>query len=52
MLNIKNKINKKIHKNRDLMDKLYAPWRREYHTKKQEGCVFCDIASSPEKACE
>ena len=25
------------------MDRLYAPWRREYHTTKRIGCVFCDI---------
>jgi len=25
------------------MDRLYAPWRREYHTTKRSGCVFCDI---------
>ena len=30
------------------MDRLYAPWRREYHTKKQSGCVFCNIANSKE----
>ena len=30
------------------MDRLYAPWRREYHTKKQDGCVFCNIANSKE----
>lgn len=30
------------------MDRLYAPWRREYHTKKQTGCVFCNIANSKE----
>jgi diadenosine tetraphosphate (Ap4A) HIT family hydrolase len=30
------------------MDRLYAPWRREYHVKKRSGCVFCDIANSPE----
>ena len=30
------------------MDRLYAPWRREYHTKKQIGCVFCNIANSKE----
>ncbi len=30
------------------MDRLYAPWRREYHTKKKKGCVFCDIVNSPE----
>ena len=30
------------------MDRLYAPWRREYHLKKQSGCVFCDIINSKE----
>ena len=30
------------------MDRLYAPWRRTYHTTKQTGCVFCDIANSPQ----
>jgi diadenosine tetraphosphate (Ap4A) HIT family hydrolase len=30
------------------MDKLYAPWRREYHLKKQNGCVFCNIINSTE----
>ena len=30
------------------MDRFYAPWRREYHTKKQTGCVFCNIANSKE----
>ena len=30
------------------MDRLYAPWRREYHTQKQNGCVFCNIAKSKE----
>jgi len=30
------------------MDRLYAPWRREYHTKKQTGCIFCNIANSKE----
>ncbi|GAB6044890.1 HIT domain-containing protein [Caminibacter profundus] len=30
------------------MDRLYAPWRREYHTNKRNDCVFCDIASSRE----
>jgi len=30
------------------MDRLYAPWRREYHITKRSGCVFCDIANSPE----
>ena len=30
------------------MDRLYAPWRREYHTTKMSGCVFCDIVSSDE----
>jgi len=30
------------------MNRLYAPWRREYHTKKQNGCVFCNIANSKE----
>jgi len=30
------------------MDRLYAPWRREYHVKKPEGCVFCNIANSKE----
>ena len=28
------------------MDRLYAPWRREYHMKKINGCVFCDIVHS------
>jgi len=28
------------------MDRLYAPWRREYHLTKRTGCVFCDIAQS------
>ena len=28
------------------MDRLYAPWRREYHINKQSGCVFCDIKNS------
>ncbi len=26
------------------MNYLYAPWRREYVTKKKSGCVFCDIS--------
>jgi len=30
------------------MDRLYAPWRREYHVNKRSGCVFCDIANSCE----
>jgi len=30
------------------MERLYAPWRREYHVKKQTGCVFCNIVKSPE----
>ena len=30
------------------MDRLYAPWRREYHLKKPSGCVFCDIINSKE----
>jgi len=30
------------------MDRLYAPWRREYHTTKRSGCVFCDIKDSRE----
>ena len=30
------------------MDRLYAPWRRSYHLKKPNGCVFCKIAKSPE----
>ena len=30
------------------MDRLYAPWRREYHTTKRSGCVFCDIRDSRE----
>ena len=30
------------------MDRLYAPWRREYHTKKHSRCVFCNIANSKE----
>jgi diadenosine tetraphosphate (Ap4A) HIT family hydrolase len=30
------------------MDRLYAPWRREYHLKKQNDCVFCDIINSKE----
>jgi len=30
------------------MDRLYAPWRREYHTKKQNGCIFCNMANSKE----
>ncbi len=31
------------------MNHLYAPWRREYVTrKKKSGCVFCDIAKNPE----
>jgi len=33
------------------MDRLYAPWRREYHIKNaktNEKCVFCSIAKSPE----
>jgi diadenosine tetraphosphate (Ap4A) HIT family hydrolase len=28
------------------MDRLYAPWRREYHIKKPTKCVFCDIRDS------
>jgi diadenosine tetraphosphate (Ap4A) HIT family hydrolase len=28
------------------MDRLYAPWRREYHIKKPTNCVFCDIRDS------
>ena len=28
------------------MDRLYAPWRREYHITKRSGCVFCDIRDS------
>ena len=31
------------------MDRLYAPWRREYHLKKQDGCVFCQIKNSDDK---
>jgi diadenosine tetraphosphate (Ap4A) HIT family hydrolase len=30
------------------MDRLYAPWRREYHLEKREGCVFCGIRDSKE----
>jgi len=30
------------------MNRLYAPWRREYHTTKRSGCVFCDIRDSNE----
>jgi ATP adenylyltransferase len=30
------------------MQHLYAPWRTEYIMQKVEGCVFCNIASSPE----
>jgi diadenosine tetraphosphate (Ap4A) HIT family hydrolase len=30
------------------MDRLYAPWRREYHLKTQIDCVFCDIINSKE----
>ncbi len=26
------------------MQRLYAPWRREYHTKKTNECPFCEIA--------
>jgi ATP adenylyltransferase len=28
------------------MNRLYAPWRREYHNTKRSGCVFCDIRDS------
>jgi len=28
------------------MNRLYAPWRREYHITKRSGCVFCDIRDS------
>lgn len=28
------------------MQVLYAPWRSEYFSKKQVGCVFCDIAAN------
>jgi len=28
------------------MDRLYAPWRREYHITKRSECVFCDIRDS------
>jgi diadenosine tetraphosphate (Ap4A) HIT family hydrolase len=28
------------------MDRLYAPWRSEYHLKKRTECVFCDIRDS------
>ena len=33
------------------MERLYAPWRREYHIKNKQinqKCVFCGIAFSPE----
>jgi len=30
------------------MDRLYAPWRRDYHTTKRSGCVFCDIRDNRE----
>ncbi len=33
------------------MDRLYAPWRREYHIKNKlpkSSCVFCDIVNSME----
>ena len=30
------------------MDRLYAPWRREYHLTKRSGCPFCDIRDSKE----
>ena len=29
------------------MEHLYAPWRSEYFSKKEEGCVFCNIAKNP-----
>ena len=28
------------------MNRLYAPWRREYHLEKRTNCVFCDIRDS------
>jgi len=28
------------------MERLYAPWRREYHLKKIDECVFCSIRDS------
>jgi len=30
------------------MERLYAPWRREYHLEKRSGCLFCDIRDSKE----
>jgi len=33
------------------MDRIYAPWRREYHVKNDEirkKCIFCALSQSPE----
>ncbi|MCR4942338.1 MAG: HIT domain-containing protein [Campylobacter sp.] len=30
------------------MQHIYAPWRSEYFSQKVDGCVFCNIAKSPE----
>ena len=31
------------------MDYMYAPWRSEYLTNKESGCVFCNISKNPQK---
>ena len=31
------------------MDHICAPWRSEYFSKKEQGCVFCNVVSHPEK---
>lgn len=28
------------------MDRLYAPWRKDYFSKKNKECVFCDIVNN------
>jgi len=33
----------------DRFDRLYAPWRRSYHTSPPTDCVFCGIVRTPEK---
>lgn len=34
------------------MDHICAPWRSEYFSKKEQGCVFCNVVNHPEKDAE
>ena len=31
------------------MEHICAPWRSEYFSKKEQGCVFCNVVNHPEK---